>query len=191
MSDSPSVGLPSPPSRGIGRFSHVYLDESNFRISGETANKKRHSVHPEAHLSWHYDIRALKGIIRKGSGITVDEAVSFNVSGSNLHHYKPLYRDLKLHASEVLNLPRNKNNQEKQVDTSLVKDMTDDVTKYRKMNVSAVFAFVSGDSDMIPVVKHAISHGYAVHVWSWKKSTSREYRRLEQNSSRKDLITLT
>ncbi|CVK91376.1 uncharacterized protein FMAN_09506 [Fusarium mangiferae] len=166
------------------------MDESNFRISGETANKKRHRVPRNERLIWRYDIRMLKGIIRKNSGITVNERVFFNVYGSNFQNLGPLYRDLKLYTSEVFNLPRNKQNQEKQVDTSLVKDMTDTVTKYSEKKTPAVFAVISGDSDMIPAVKHAASHGYVVHVWSWEKSTSRDYRRLQRNSKRRGLITL-
>ncbi|KAF4953025.1 hypothetical protein FGADI_6295 [Fusarium gaditjirri] len=191
MPNSQPPGLPSPPPDGNGRVAHVYMDESNFRIGGEAANKKRRSIEFKERLSWHDDIRVLKGIIRKGSSITMDDSVFFNVYGSNLNHLRPLYRDLNLHASKVLNLPRNKNNQEKQVDTSLVKDMTDIVTTYRTTNVSAVFSVISGDSDMIPAVKHAISNGYAVHVWSRATSTSREYRRLHRYSKWGGLVTLT
>ncbi|KAF4417496.1 hypothetical protein FACUT_12159 [Fusarium acutatum] len=171
MPNSQAPGLPSPPRSGNGRVAHVYMDESNFRISGETANKKRHCVPLRERLIWCYDIRVLKGIIRKHSGITVDERVFFNVYGSDLQHLRPLYRDLKLYA--------------------LVKDMTDAVTKYSEKKVSAVFAVISGDSDMVPAVKHAMSHGYVVHVWSWKDSTSRDYRRLQQDSKWASLITLT
>ncbi|EWY87866.1 hypothetical protein FOYG_09250 [Fusarium oxysporum NRRL 32931] len=53
MSGSPGTGRPGPPSDGNARFAHVYMDESNFRISGGTANKKRLSVHPKAPLDWH------------------------------------------------------------------------------------------------------------------------------------------
>lgn len=44
-----------------------------------------------------------------------------------------------------------------------------------------VFAVVSGDADMVPVVQEAASYGFHVHVCSWWKSLSFEFIRLAQN----------
>ncbi|KAF5698344.1 hypothetical protein FGLOB1_12133 [Fusarium globosum] len=73
----------SPPSKPSsdksGRVAHVYLDESNFKISGAKAEEKRHRLEPKKHLDWHYDIRVLGGIIRKATGMKVNEETNIFV----------------------------------------------------------------------------------------------------------------
>ncbi|KAG5806084.1 hypothetical protein H9Q74_009835 [Fusarium xylarioides] len=185
MANSQVVSLSgTPPDKNIRFF--VYLDESNFRISGEDVNKKRHSVHPKAQLSWHYDIRVLKGIIRNRSGMSVDEKVKFMVYGSNIEHGL-VHQDLELHTSDVMTVSRLGNRKEKKVDTSLVSNMSVQALVSRDAGKSAIFAVVSGDSDMRPAVECAARYGHTVHVWSWEESLSGEYRQLEQEG----LIKLT
>ncbi|KAF5592008.1 uncharacterized protein FSUBG_10312 [Fusarium subglutinans] len=149
MANAQNAGLSgTPPDPNIRFF--VYLDESNFRISGEAENKKRRGLHPKAPLSWHYDIRVLKGIIRKHSAMNVDKKLKFMVYGSNIEHGL-VHQDLELHTSK-----------------------------------SAVFAIISGDSDMRPAVRLASQYGHTVHVWAWEDSLSGVYRELE----RQGLISL-
>ncbi|KAH7199471.1 hypothetical protein DER44DRAFT_829288 [Fusarium oxysporum] len=156
------------------------MDDTNFRISGDTADKKRLSVRPKAHLDWHYDIRALKGIIRKVIRMKVDERVTFNVYGSNLDQGL-VYQDLRLHSSRFWNFPWKKNRGEKQVDTTLIIDMALDAVHLQESKETAAFVLVSGDNDMIPAVIYAVQCGYTVHVWAWEDSVSDEYKRLERN----------
>ncbi|SCO86362.1 uncharacterized protein FRV6_10489 [Fusarium oxysporum] len=165
ISDSPGAGRPGPPSDGNARFAHIYMDESNFRIS---------------------DIRALKGTIRKGIGMKVDEKVTSNVYRSNLEQGL-VYQDLKLHSFRVWNFPRKKNRGEKKVDTTLVMDMALDAVHLQAFKETSAFVLVSGDNDMIPAVIYAVQCGYTLHVWVWKDSLSGEYTRL----AGKHLIKLT
>ncbi|KAF5662331.1 hypothetical protein FCIRC_11550 [Fusarium circinatum] len=178
MPNSHNAGLSGTPPVPNVRF-FVYLDESNFRISGEAENKKRRGVHPKAPLSWHYDIRVLKGIIRKHSAMNVDEKLKFMIYGSNIQHGL-VHRDLELHTSKVTTFARRNNRREKKVDTSLVSDMTAQAADSQNFGRSAVFAVISGDSDMTPTVERATRRGHAVHVWAWQDSLSGEYRVLEQ-----------
>ncbi|RKL44959.1 hypothetical protein BFJ72_g3609 [Fusarium proliferatum] len=180
----------SPPSKPSsdksGRAAYVYLDESNFKISGEKAEEKRRRPEPKKHLDWHYDIRALKGIVRKVPGMKVNEEVTLSVYGSNLHRGR-VYQDLVLHSSRLFNFDRKGKEGEKKVDTNLVRDMSLDATHLTKSNKTNVFVLVSGDSDMIPAVEYALECDYNVHVFAWQDSVSDEYKEL----ARKDLIELT
>ncbi|QKD56494.2 uncharacterized protein FOBCDRAFT_203565 [Fusarium oxysporum Fo47] len=147
------------------------MDDTNFRISGDTANKKRLSVRPKARLDWHYDIRALKGIIRKVIGMKVDERVTFNVYGSNLNQGH-VYQDLRLYCSRFWNFPWKRNRVEKQVDTTIIRDMALDAVHLQESKETAAFFLVSGDNDMLPAVIYAVQCGYTVHVWAWEDSVS-------------------
>ncbi|KAF5978513.1 hypothetical protein FBULB1_6112 [Fusarium bulbicola] len=179
MANSQKVGLSGTPPDPNVRF-FVYLDESNFRLSGEAENKKRRGLHPKAPLSWHYDIRVLKGIIRKHSGMSVDEKLTFMVYGSNLEHGL-VYQDLELHTSKVTTFTLPPYRREKQVDTSLVDGMSVQTLNSLNARKSAVFAVISGDSDMLPTVNRATEYGHSVHVWAWKDSVSNKYRDLERD----------
>ncbi|CZR42678.1 uncharacterized protein FPRO_09981 [Fusarium proliferatum ET1] len=111
----------SPPSKPSsdksGRVAHLYLDESNFKISGAKAEEKRRRLDPKRHLDWHYDIRKLRGIIRKVTGMKV-----ISVYGSNLHRGR-VYQDLVLHSSRLFNFHRKGKGGEKKVDTNLVREL--------------------------------------------------------------------
>ncbi|KAF5645120.1 hypothetical protein F52700_2320 [Fusarium sp. NRRL 52700] len=183
MANSQNVGLSGTPPDPNVRF-FVYLDKSNFGIGGEVANKKRHKVHPKARLSWYYDIRVLKGIIRKHSAMNVDEKMKFMVYGFNIEHGL-VHQDLELHTSRVINFARPENRREKQVDTFLVSDMSAQAVSSKKDKQSAVFAVISGDSDMKPAVGLAARSRHTV-LWAWEDSLSGEYREFE----RQGLISL-
>ncbi|KAM0490655.1 hypothetical protein ACHAP8_011344 [Fusarium lateritium] len=71
--------------------------------------------------------------------------------------------------------------QEKQVDTKLCVDMV----------VKAMATVASqGDSDMIPAVKQAVECGFHVHVWSWSKRLSSEFRILARQERRVKIFEL-
>ncbi|KAF5537204.1 hypothetical protein FNAPI_11490 [Fusarium napiforme] len=173
----------TPPDPNVRFF--IYLDESNFRINGDTASKRRFSL-PQSNVSWHYDVRVLQGIIRKHSGMSVDEKVNFMVYGSNIEH-SLVHQDLELHTWDVTTFSRLEKRKEKKVDTSLVSDMSVQALVSMKAGKSAVFAVISGDSDMRPAVECATRYGHTVHIWSWEESLSDEYRQLK----REGLISLT
>lgn len=152
----------SPPSKPSsdksGRVAHLYLDESNFKISGAKAEEKRRRLDPKRHLDWHYDIRKLRGIIRKVTGMKV-----ISVYGSNLHRGR-VYQDLVLHSSRLFNFHQKGKGGEKKVDTNLVRGISLDATHLPKSNKTNVFVLVSGDRDMTPAVEYALEYDYDVHV---------------------------
>ncbi|KAF4501079.1 hypothetical protein FAGAP_2741 [Fusarium agapanthi] len=171
----------SPPSKSSldrsGRVAHVYLDESNFKISGATAYKESHRIDPEVRLDWHYDILALNGIIRRVTGMKVNEEVFLSVYGSNLERGL-VFGDLKLHSSRLLNIHRKRKHSEKKIDTTLVRDMSLDAVHLQESKETDVLVLVSGDNDMIPAVQYAQECGYTVHVCAWEDSVSDEYKQL-------------
>ncbi|KAF5687998.1 hypothetical protein FDENT_5052 [Fusarium denticulatum] len=186
--------MPSPDRSG--RVAYVYLDESNFRISGGTAYKESHRVDPKQRIDWHYDISALRSIIREVTRMNVNEAVILNVYGSNLDRGL-VHQDLNLYSSRLLSFRRKRKQPEKQVDTMLVRDMVLDAVHLQESKETDVFVLVSGDIDMIPSVKYALQCKYTVHVFAWKGSVSDEYTqlahegRIELTLLDKFLVTLT
>nr|RBQ93674.1 hypothetical protein FVER53263_01679 [Fusarium verticillioides] len=178
LSDAMLYHLPPMPlpDRSV-RVAYVYLDESNFKISGETAYKESHQIDPKERIDWHYDVRALKDIIRRGTGMEVDEEVNLNVYRSNLKQ-SLVSQDLNLHSSFVFSSRRKRKQPEKQVDTMLVRDMALDTVHLQEFKDSGVFVLVSGDNDMIPSVAYALQCEYTVHVFAWKGSVSDEYTQL-------------
>ncbi|KAF5592025.1 hypothetical protein FPCIR_5853 [Fusarium pseudocircinatum] len=160
-----------------GRVACVYLDESNFRISGGTAYKESHRIDPKERIDWHYDITALRGIIREVTNMKVNEEVILNVYGSNLDRGL-VSQDLKLYSSRLFSYFRRRRQPEKQVDTTLVRDMVLDAFHLQEFKDTNVFVLVSGDNDMIPSVEYALQCKYTVHVFAWKGSVSDDYTQL-------------
>ncbi|PNP60804.1 hypothetical protein FNYG_14424 [Fusarium nygamai] len=177
---------PMPSPDRSGRVAYVYLDESNFKISGGTAYKASHRIDPKERIDWHYDIRALRDIIREFTRMKVDEEVNLNVYGSNLDRGL-VSQDLNLYSSRLFSYPRKRKQGEKQVDTTLVRDMVLDAVHLQESEETDVFVLVSGDNDMIPSVEYALQCNYTVHVFAWKGSVSDEYTQLAHEG----LIELT
>ncbi|KAF5543835.1 hypothetical protein FMEXI_6894 [Fusarium mexicanum] len=167
--------IPSPDRSG--RVAHVYLDESNFKISGATAYKESRRIDPKKRLDWHYDIRALMGIAHKAAGLKVNEEVILSVYGSNLKR-GPVYEDLGLHSSRLFSFRRKRKQGEKKVDTTLVRDMSLDAVHLLGSKETDVFVLISGDNDIIPSVGYALDCGYTVHVCAWEDSVSDEFKQL-------------
>ncbi|KAF5964202.1 hypothetical protein FCOIX_13520 [Fusarium coicis] len=173
-----SPPMPSPDRSG--RVAYVYLDESNFKISGETAYKESHRIDPKQRIDWHYDVRALEDIIRKDTGMEVCEEVNLNVYGSNLDR-SLASQDLNRYSSRLFSSFRRRKQPEKQVDTMLVRDMALDAVHLQESKDSDVFVLISGDNDMIPSVTYALQCEYTVHVFAWKGSVSDEYTQLARD----------
>ncbi|KAF5698698.1 hypothetical protein FMUND_15037 [Fusarium mundagurra] len=182
--------------QSMNLVAHVYLDESNFKISGGTAYKESHRIDPKERIDWHYDIRALREIIREFTRIKVNEEVILNVYGSDLERGLEI-QDLRRHSSRLFDSPRKRKQGEKKVDTTLVRDMVLDAVHLQESKETDVFVLVSGDNDMIPAVEYALQCNYTVHVLAWKYSVSDEYKQLASQGSieltllDKFLVTLT
>ncbi|KAF4441598.1 hypothetical protein F53441_12002 [Fusarium austroafricanum] len=151
---------------------HVYIDESNFRIGGPTSDGQRKGGS---------DIRALKGYIRKTLNLEVSKEMDINLYGSNFHLDDTYHEYLELQCSHVTNCPRNVSGEEKQVDTTLVRDMSIQVTRYADQGTPAIFTVVSGDSDMMPAVKYAAEQKFTVYVLSLWKTLSGHYKHLKND----------
>ena len=65
-------------------------------------------------------------------------------------------------------------NGEKAVDTELVAQGLDAIEKY---NEPGRLVLMSGDYDMLPLVKRAHSRGWKVIVWTWKDSINTSYKK--------------
>ncbi|KAJ4139726.1 hypothetical protein NW768_001069 [Fusarium equiseti] len=145
---------------------NIYVDDSNISIGG-----RRHRY---GSPTWDYDPNILGLVITHGLpnvGINPYVRKTFSFYGTNLRN--PAITKLRgLPHIVTSDSTRNGQGKEKQADTQLTADMTEQVIYTYEGRQSAYFIVLSGDADMIPAVKKAVNYGFSVHVWSWKRSLS-------------------
>ncbi|KAL6918388.1 hypothetical protein FSST1_009883 [Fusarium sambucinum] len=171
---------------------HIYIDDSNLVKGGK---KEHNSVCLWSRNFWIYDVNELHRIIMQ----KLNRRGTVNFESPHLHFYGSfLHRNPQIENLDqenrsnvtVFRCSRNSMGQEKQVDTKLCVDMVVKAMATVASQGKCVFVLVSGDSDMIPAVKQAVECGFHVHVWSWSKRLSSEFRILARQERRVKIFEL-
>lgn len=84
------------------------------------------------------------------------------------------WQTMQRNGFEVITFAR-RNNVEKAVDTEIVAQGLDVLNEYPQPGRLVI---MSGDGDMLPLVRRAVDKGWRVEIWSWRNSLSNEYQKV-------------
>ena len=146
----------------------IYVDDSNLWIQGKKAYAKAHNLLTSEDPRARFDIGQLNEVVAEGR----------EVGGRMLYGSKPppvdtVWAKMEEQGWKVdIKQKSYHTGKEKQVDVQLVADVVSLV--YQMKNGTVII--VSGDSDYIPAINEALTRGWKVEVWSWKKALSADIR---------------
>jgi len=162
----------------------IYVDNSNVYIQGGKATSSGSHQAPVTDTTWRYDIGKLREVLCDNSIHSSDAFASCTTVYGSVPPPEGFWTAMESHYVNIEKLDRSTiTGKEKQVDTTMVADITEHAVEDNHKGTRSEFIIVTGDADLLPAVKRVIGRGYRVHIWSWRSSFAKAYRDLVSNNN--------
>ncbi|KAL2151223.1 hypothetical protein VTH82DRAFT_6321 [Thermothelomyces myriococcoides] len=159
---------------------YIYIDNANLWIQGQKTYAEKKRLRVSWDPTWRFDVGRLQDILLANSGLTPDEKTfepDVKLYGSTPPPVDTVWMAIEKHKVTVKTFPKSFwNKREKQVDSELIADSTDQASDAYHKPKPAVFIIVSGDRDVRSAVVKITKRGFPVHLWSWANGLAQVFR---------------